>query len=74
VAMISAVYGLAVSIGANRVVGGVRIPHVCGDPDLPPEWDFKLGLQITRTALDSLTVKVEEPTFFDRAKEKSHAS
>jgi len=67
--MISAIYELALSTGANRVVKGVRIEHVCGDPGLPPEKDFALGMQITRTALNSLKVKVKEPTLFDPAKE-----
>ena len=78
-AIISAIYELALSTGANRVVKGIRIEHVCGDPTLPPEKDFALGVQITRTALQSLKVKVKEPTLFDPAKgilvaEDSHAS
>jgi hypothetical protein len=67
--MISAIYELALSTGANRVIKGVRIEHVCGDPGLPPDKDFALGMQITRTALKSLTVKVKEPTLFDPSKE-----
>lgn len=76
--MISAIYELARSTGANRVIRGIRIEHVCGDPSLPPEMDFSLGLQIIRTALQSLKVKVKEPTIFDPsrgiAEEENHAS
>ncbi len=65
--MISAIYELALSTGANRVVKGVRIEHVCGDPNLPADRDFAVGLQIVRTALVSLKIAVNGPTFFDPA-------
>ena len=32
--------------GANRVVRGSRIEHVCGDPALGPEKDYAYGLRI----------------------------
>jgi hypothetical protein len=66
--MISAIYELPLSIGANRVIQGIRIEHVCGDPKLPPQHDFALGMQITRTALQSLKLNVNEPTVFNPAK------
>lgn len=77
--MISAIYELALTTGANRVVKGVRIEHVCGDPGLSPEKDFALGLNIIRTALRSLHAEVDGPTLFDPAVEApaleaSHAS
>ncbi|RMF93950.1 MAG: hypothetical protein D6736_00890 [Nitrospinota bacterium] len=65
VAMISAIYGFALSTGANRVVKGARIEHVCGDPELGPEKDFAYGLQIVRTALQALQTAVNGPTLFD---------
>ena len=65
VAMISAIYNLALTTGANRVVRGARIEHVCGDPDLGPEKDFAYGLQIVRTALTALQTPVSGPTLFD---------
>ena len=62
--------------GANRVVKGARIEHVCGDPSLGPEKDFEHGLRITRTALKALQTPVSVPTLFvpEHAKEASHAS
>jgi glycine/betaine/sarcosine/D-proline reductase family selenoprotein B len=79
VAMISAIYGLALTTGANRVVKGARIEHVCGDPELGPEKDYAYGLQITQTALKALQTPVSGPTLFDPlasalAKEAQHAS
>lgn len=79
VAMISAIYNLALTTGANRVIRGARIEHVCGDPDLGPEKDFAYGLQIVRTALQALETDVSGPTLFDpdesaSTREAVHAS
>jgi hypothetical protein len=63
--MISAIYDLALTTGANRVVRGARIEHVCGDPALGPEKDHAYGLRIVRTALAALTRAVPGPTLFD---------
>jgi hypothetical protein len=77
-AVISAIYDLALSTGANRVVRGARIEHVCGNPDLGPEKDHAYGLQIVRTALRALQTPVSRPTLFDPLKdtaaEATHAS
>lgn len=62
--MISAIYHLALTTGANRVVRGSRIEHVCGDPELGPEKDFAYGMEITRTALRALQSPVPGPTLF----------
>lgn len=66
--MISAIYELPMTTGANRVVKGARIEHVCGDPSLGEQKDFEYGLRITRTALKALETAVDVPTLFDPAK------
>ncbi len=66
--MISAIYDLALTTGANRVVRGCRIEHVCGNPELGPEKDRAYGLQIVRTALRALQTPVDRPTLFDPLK------
>ena len=76
--MISAIYSFAMTTGANRVVRGARIKHVCGDPGLGPEKDYAYGMRIVRKALEPLTVPVSGPTLFDPhesgAAEDAHAS
>ena len=79
--MISAIYSFAMTTGANRVVRGARIEHVCGDPALGPDKDYAYGLRIVRTALAALTTAVTGPTLFDPleaapegAAEAAHAS
>jgi glycine reductase len=73
--MISAIYDLALTTGANRVVRGCRIEHVCGNPDLGPDKDREYGLRIIQTALRALSTPVNGPTLFDPADatEISHA-
>jgi glycine reductase len=66
-AQISAIYEFAMTTGANRVVCGSRIEHVCGDPALGPEKDYAYGLRIVRTALQALQASVDGPTLFDPA-------
>ena len=76
--MISAIYDLALTTGANRVVRGCRIEHVCGNPELGPDKDREYGMRIMRTALRALATRVAGPTLFDPtaevAGEVSHAS
>lgn len=77
--MISAIYDLALTTGANRVIRGARIEHVCGDPHLGREKDYAFGMRIIQTALDALGTPVTGPTLFnplERASEVevTHAS
>jgi hypothetical protein len=63
--MISAIYQFALTTGANRVVRGARIEHVCGDPGLGPDKDYAYGMRIVTTALEAITTPVTGPTLFD---------
>ena len=66
-AVISALFSLALTTGAPRVVKGARIEHVCGDPSLGPEKDVQYRRSIVRTALDSLIQHVDQPTLYEPA-------
>lgn len=56
---------LAMGAGANRVVRGVRIEHICGDPALSPEADARLMTRIVDAALRALQTRVDGPTLFE---------
>ena len=62
--VISALPPLAMQAGANRVVQGVKIEHVCGDPSLSPAADRALRRRLVERALRALQVAVEGPTLF----------
>jgi betaine reductase len=67
VVVISALPPLALQAGANRVVQGVKIEHVCGDPALPPDADKTLRRRIVERALLALQRDVAEPTLVGTA-------
>lgn len=50
---------------ASRIVRGVRVEHVCGDPNLSEENDVRLARRIVDTALRALRTEVDGPTVFD---------
>ncbi len=65
VALISAIPIVPIGAGANRVIAGVRVEHVCGDPGLSDASDTELRRRIVTTALRALQTPVEGPTLFD---------
>jgi glycine/betaine/sarcosine/D-proline reductase family selenoprotein B len=67
VAMISALPSVPLSIGAHRVIKGVRVEHLCGDPSLSKERDRELMLSIAKSALRAIQTEVTRPTLFDPA-------
>lgn len=56
---------IPMAVGASRVIRGVRVPHVCGDPELSDEKDNELRVRIVKTALRSLATEVTAPTLFE---------
>lgn len=56
---------ISLTVGANRIVPAVAIPHPLGNPALEPSEEKKLREQIVLKALHALTVEVEDQTVFD---------
>ena len=61
---VSALPPIALQAGANRVVKGVRIEHVCGDPTLGAAGDAALRRRIVERCLQALQTPVSSPTLF----------
>ena len=55
---------LAKQMKSNRIVTGTKIPHPCGDPNLPIEADNTLRREIVKTAFKALQTGVSGPTVF----------
>ena len=72
--MMSALPALALNVGALRVVRGVRIEHVCGNPSLSPEEDRALAEAIVLTALRALQTPIDGPTLFEPRVEQEMSS
>lgn len=62
--IVSAMDQLAQQVGASRIVVGRKIPHPCGDPNLPPAFDFQVRKEIVTMALEVLQTPVAAPTIF----------
>ena len=63
-AFITAMSTMAKQLGVNRIVTGTKIPHPCGDPNLPAEADKALRREIVKCALATLQTDVSGPTIF----------
>lgn len=57
---------ISLTVGANRIVPAVAIPHPLGNPELDKEEEFKLREKIVDEALRALQTDVKEQTVFDK--------
>jgi glycine reductase len=62
--VVSALPDVPLSMGVNRVVPGVAITHLLGDPARPPEAERQVRRAILTTALEALATEVSSPTLF----------
>ena len=62
---ISTVTPISMTVGANRIVPAVAIPHPLGNPALDKEEEKKLRRQIVEKALKALTTEVDGQTIFE---------
>ena len=56
---------ISMTVGANRIVPSVAIPHPLGNPALDKEEEKKLRRQIVEKALKALTTEVDGQTIFE---------
>ena len=56
---------ISMTVGANRIVPAVAIPHPLGNPALDKEEEKKLRRQIVEKALKALTTEVDGQTIFE---------
>ena len=56
---------ISMTVGANRIVPTIAIPHPLGNPALEPAEEYKLRRELFDKALYALTPEVEDQTIFD---------
>ena len=56
---------ISMTVGANRIVPAVAIPHPLGNPSLGAVEEKQLRRKIVQTALDALATKVDGQTIFE---------
>ena len=52
------------TVGANRIVPSVAIPHPLGDPTQTPEDELDIRRRLIEKALDALKTDVDEQQIF----------
>jgi glycine reductase len=57
---------ISLTVGANRIVPAVAIPHPLGNPALPAEEEKAVRRKIVEKALEALQTEVAGQTVFDR--------
>jgi glycine reductase complex component B subunit gamma len=56
---------ISLTVGANRIVPTIAIPHPLGNPNLSMEDEKALRRKMTETALKALETPVEDQTVFE---------
>jgi len=62
---IATVTPISLTIGANRIVPGLGIPHPLGDPKQSAENQYKLRKKLVKKALQALETPVNGQTLFE---------
>lgn len=57
---------ISITVGANRIVPTVAIPHPLGNPSLTPEDEKRLRRGLVERALRALQTEVEDQTVFEK--------
>jgi glycine reductase len=55
---------ISLTVGANRIIPTVAIPHPLGNPALSPNDEKKLRMELVKRALVALQTKVTEQRVF----------
>ncbi len=56
---------ISLTVGANRIVPTVAIPHPLGNPNLDAQEELALRKRLVDKALHALETEVEEQTVFE---------
>ena len=56
---------ISMTVGANRIVPAIAIPHPLGNPSLDKDEEKELRRKIVEKALKALTTEVDGQTIFE---------
>ncbi len=62
---VASIVPISLTVGANRIVPAVAIPHPLGNPALPEDEERELRLNLVKKALRALQTEVEKQTVFE---------
>ena len=56
---------ISLTVGANRIIPTIAIPHPLGNPALSTEDEYAIRKKLVTRALEALTIEVEDQTVFE---------
>ncbi len=56
---------ISITVGANRIIPTVAIPHPLGDPNVTDEQEFEMRYNLVEKALRALETPITEQTVFE---------
>ena len=56
---------ISMTVGANRIIPTIAIPHPLGNPALSEAEEYELRKKLVERALTALTTEVEDQTIFE---------
>lgn len=65
VVQIATIVPIMLTVGANRIVPGVAIPHPTGDPQKGEEADHSTRRELLLRALAAMETEIHEQTIFE---------
>lgn len=65
VVQIATIVPIMLTVGANRIVPGVAIPHPVGNPQGGEEADHAKRRELLLKALDAMQTEIREQTIFE---------
>lgn len=66
VVQIATIVPIMLTVGANRIVPGVAIPHPVGAPDKGEEVDKMVRRHLLERALKAIQTEIKEQTIFNK--------
>lgn len=64
VVQIATIVPIMKTVGSNRIVPGIAIPHPVGSPEISPEADKKTRRRLLEKALEAMTTPISQQTIF----------
>jgi glycine reductase len=61
---ICSIVPISQTVGANRIIPAVAIPHPLGDPSISDKEEKRLRRSLVEKALNALTATIDEQTIF----------
>jgi glycine reductase len=65
VVQIATIVPIMLTVGTNRIVPGVAIPHPVGDPVSGPETDRHVRRKLLNKAIEAMQTEISEQTIFE---------